>query len=111
MHVNTDRIDIHHHAEQLKHELERLAGDTRLHEVDRRTIARFISDARCGRLGGKRAKKRLSEGRCLKYVYSLRRFALHVQVPFDEVTTLQMEQFAFGIEDGSIRKLVRMGDS
>lgn len=54
---------------------------------------------------GDAAKKRISEGRCLKLIYNLRRFGMEVPVPFEEIKPEHVEHFVLGIEDGSIRKL------
>lgn len=97
-------IDIHHYHRKLQAELRNLTQDQRLLDAQRRTILRFVSDARSGRIGRRSAATRVSDGRCMKYVYHLRRFALYVGVPFEDVTDRQMQDFIFGLEDGTIRK-------
>ncbi len=109
--MTTDRIDIHRYGGKLQHELSRLPTDERILIEHRRTIARFVSEARAGRTVRRGAKKRISEGRCLKYLYFLRRFAMELNVPFESVTVADMERFVLGIEDGQITKLIARGDS
>ncbi|MCC6229954.1 MAG: site-specific integrase [Phycisphaerales bacterium] len=112
---NPERIDIHDHSTKLHRELERLAADAVLLPGQRRDLLRFVSDARVGRLprgkGGRAGSRRMSEGRCLKLIYTIRRFALAVPVEFEAVTVEQMQDFVLGIEDGRVRKLTRLGDS
>lgn len=109
MHDQIEKIDIHRMAQKLDHELGRIPNDVALSPEQRRLLLRFLSDARAGRLPGKRSARRLSNGRCLKYITAMRRFALHVRTPFEEVTVAQMEDFIFGLETGRVQKLVLIG--
>jgi len=105
--TTTEPIDIYNHGEGLQHDLETLAGDTRLSTTNRRLIGDYVRAARAGRItpqsGGRR---RLTPARCRKILTTLKRFALFVQAPLDELTPEQMERFILGIEDGTVRKLI-----
>ncbi|RNC81373.1 MAG: site-specific integrase [Phycisphaera sp.] len=98
-------IDPHNYGVKLQHELRRLCADETLSPEHRRTIIRYVQDNKSGRAGGRGAKKRVSDGRCLKLIYHLRRFAMEVPVPFEEIKVEHVESFVLGIEDGTIRKL------
>lgn len=108
-HFDAEPIDLYHHDRKLAHELASLEHDTRLLPEHRSSIARFVSDARAGRLTGGRSKKRLSIARCRKMLGALRRVALELAVPFDRVEVPEMERIIFGLESGTIQKLVRNG--
>lgn len=106
----TDRIDIHQHGPKLQRELARLATDEALLPEQRRTLLRFISDARIGRLPRRRGStRRMSEARCLKLIFTLRRFAVAVRVPFEEITIELMQEFILGLEQGSVGKHSAIG--
>lgn len=101
-----DRIDIHDHARKLRNELARLSRDDVLLPQQRTTILRFIADARTGRLHRRGSGRRMSDGRCLKMITTLRRFALAVPTPFEDMTVDQIQSFILGVEDGQVRKLI-----
>ena len=103
--MNTDRIDIHDYQGKLHRELRRLESDERLKPQHGRDIHRFVVSARSGREGDRRRRKRVSDGRCLKLIWHLRRFAMEMPVAFDEVTLVHMERFVLGLESGSVGKL------
>jgi integrase len=107
----TERIDIHQISMKIRRELLRLTNDTELLPPQRAALLRFISDARTGRLHRRGAGRRLSDGRCLKIITTLRRFAVAVRVPFEAVTPEQMQEFVLGVEDGTVHKLIRLLDN
>lgn len=102
-------IDIHDTREDLSKATARLASDPSIRPEDRKTILRFIADCRSGRAGGRGARKRLSDGRCLKLVYSLRRMSLAMSVALEAAEAHNLEAFIVGIETGAIPKLTRIG--
>lgn len=106
-----DRIDIHRVSGRLATELQRIPNDPAFLPEQRRVLLRYIADARTGRLPGKRLGRRLADGRCLKLIVTLRRFALYIKVPFDDVTVEQMQGFILGLETGTVTKLIALGDS
>lgn len=111
MHATTDAIDIHDYSTALRNQLATLANDQRLLPEQRRTLLRYISDGRCGlvKRQERSATRRFSDGRATKVAYTLTRFAAHVQVPFEDVTTGQMQEFILGLEQGTIKKWGRCG--
>lgn len=106
---HTPPIDLYHHEQRLDRDLAGLANDADLLPEQRRTLLRFIADARIGRTVHKGAKRRIGAGRCRKMLHTLRRFALAVPTPFESVTVDQMERFILGIEQGTVAKLVAIG--
>ncbi|MGH7133355.1 MAG: hypothetical protein ACREJO_15590 [Phycisphaerales bacterium] len=109
MNHSTEKIDIHHMTEKLAYELRRIPDDPALLPDQRRTLLRFLSDARTGCLPGKRAGRKLSDGRCLKIISTIRRFGMYVRVPFEDVTVPQMQEFILGLESGQVPKLIALG--
>lgn len=106
--METNRIDIHDYTHKLQRDLKALSRDERLLPEQRRTIARYISDAKIGYASQhrrRRGRRPISDGRCLKLLWHLRRIAIAVKVPFDRVTVTQMEYFIDGLEQGTIGKL------
>ncbi len=102
----SDRIDIHHSSRKLQRDLRSLDNDDRLTDPQKSAIRRFVHDARVGRTVARRARKQISDGRCQKYLYHLRRFAIEMdRTPLDQITPEQMELFILGIESGDIGKL------
>jgi integrase len=104
-----DFIDIHDTREDLNRAIARLSQDPAIREEHRRAILRFVSDCRCGRATDRRGRKRISDGRCLKLLYALRRIALTLDVPFEDVRAEHLERFITGIETGTISKLTAIG--
>lgn len=109
--MESDRIDIHNNAKRLRTEMARLTTDLQLLPEQRQAILRFVGDAKAGRIRTTTAKKRVSDVRCLKLIYVLRRFGIEIGVPFERVTPDDMEKFIFGLEDGSVGKLASRGTS
>lgn len=104
-----DFIDIHDTREDLSRAIARLSQDPAIRDEHRRAILRFVSDCRCGRATERRGRKRISDGRCLKLLYALRRFALTLDVPFEDTRAEHLERFISGIESGTIPKLTAIG--
>lgn len=104
-----EAIDIHHNEARLTKELGVLKHDTRISDANRVTLLRFIRDARIGRAVPRGARKRLSHARCRKLLTILRRFAMELDCPFEEVSVDTMERFILGIEEGTVTKRVRIG--
>lgn len=106
MNAVSDAIDIHNYSKALTTQMTKLASDERLLPEQRRTLLRYISDGRCGllRRKGRVAVRRFSDGRATKVAYTLARFAAHVRVPFEDVTTEQMQEFVLGLEQGNVCK-------
>lgn len=102
-------IDIHQYHKALQHELRRLTLDESIRPEHRKTIMRFIADARDGRTVRRGARKQISDGRCLKMIYHLRRFAMEVSRPFHDLEAHDVQRFIFGLEDGTIGKLRASG--
>ncbi|MCA9302646.1 MAG: hypothetical protein KC996_00840 [Phycisphaerales bacterium] len=104
----TNKIDIHDYHRKLQRDLASLARDERLLPAQRTTIARFVSDARSGQdrhQRRRRGRRKVSDGRCLKLVWHLRRFGIEAQTPFEQITPGQMERFIDGLEAGTVTKL------
>lgn len=104
-----DFIDIHDTTEELNRAIARLSHDPAIRDEHRRVILRFVSDCRCGRATERRGRKRISDSRCLKLLYVLRRIALTLDVPFEDVRAEDLERFITGIESGTIPKLTAIG--
>jgi len=105
--METNRIDIHDYTRKLQRDLAALGRDERLLPEQRSAIARYISDARIGyesKHRRRRGRRPVSEGRCLKTMWHLRRFAVEVPAPFEQVTVGQMEGFIDGLEQGAVTK-------
>lgn len=98
-------IDIHRHASKLPRELARLEQDRRVLPANRAILNTYITKASRGRLKQRGRSPPLSPGRCLKLLTVLKRYAMHIGVPFEQVTADELEDFIVGIEDGTIHKL------
>jgi len=109
--TSDEPIDIHRHQAHLARELESLKHDERLLPANRATLDRFVRDARLGRTVRRGALRRLSHARCRKLLTILRRFAMELTVPFEDVSLEMIERFVIGVEDGDIPKLVTLRGS
>ncbi len=98
--------DIHRHAQRLPLELRKLDVDTRIIPANRTTIHEFIDKASKGRLKKRGRGHPASPGRCLKLLTTLKRYAMHITVPFAQVHPDELEDFIMGIEDGTVPKLI-----
>ena len=106
--METHRIDIHDYTHKLQRDLRAVMRDERLLPEQRTTIARYINDAKIGYTSQhrrRRGRRPISDGRCLKLLWHLRRFAIAIQAPFEQITVTQMEQFVDGLEQGTVTKL------
>ncbi|MEL6497979.1 MAG: site-specific integrase [Planctomycetota bacterium] len=107
METRKGAIDIHHHERKLEGELESFKNDTRILAENKETLVRYITDRRTGRRERRHRVEKASTGRCRKLLTVLRRFAVWLDVPFDEMTGDTIEAFILGIEDGIIGQLTR----
>ncbi len=106
-----ERIDLYDHNRKLQRELEQLKTEERILPTNRETIARFIRAARIGHTIKRGPRRRLSANRCRKLLVTLRRFAYETRAPLEQVSPDQMERFILGLEDGTVTKLVQVGQS
>lgn len=98
-------IDIHNFSGRLPNELRKLDNDARILPANRRTLRRYVTLAGQGRLQKRGRGTPISTGRCMKLLTILKRFAMHIEVPFEQLDADALEMFILGIEDGSIPKL------
>src|SRR5688572_14488717 len=103
-------IDIHRQAQNLAHELRSLEVDNRIAPENRKTILRFVRDSQGERLCGMRSSGRgLSPATCRKLIVALKRLAIELEIPFEEVEAEQLHRYVKGLREGSVRKHHRVG--
>ncbi|MEL6498370.1 MAG: hypothetical protein AAFZ67_08525 [Planctomycetota bacterium] len=105
--MNTDKIDIHNYTGKLQRELKRLVTDQSLRKDHRQDIYDFVIGVRSKRSRLRRI--RVSDGRCLKLIWHLRRFAMEVPVGFREIELEHMDRFVVGLENGTVQTIATAG--
>lgn len=92
--MESDIIDVHGYRKSFDAALESLhKNELGISSKNISFIHEFARDCLLGKTVLKRAKKRISVGRVLKYVGSLKQIAYWLQTDFDCVTQTQMESF------------------
>lgn len=86
-------------------ELRKLDNDTRILPANSRTLRRYVTLAGQGRLQERDHGTPISQGRCMKLLTILKRYAMDIEVPFEQVDADAIEEYILGIEDDSIPKL------
>jgi len=105
------KIDIHHYQRQLEAGLSGLENNrVNLSERNIALIRRFCNDCSLGKTVLKRAKKRISAGRVVKYLYTLKQVAFWLQTDFDQVTQEQMEDLVRKIDSNQLHYLNSAGE-
>lgn len=106
---DTEFIDIHHVQKKFEKRIENLKKDKNIIERNRKLILNFIDDCRKGKTIKNRAKKKISIGRCLKYISELKILSQWFNKPFDEVTEKDMEKLIENLEENKYKVKTRNG--
>ena len=93
--------DIHNQKGRFKIGLTNLENDPQIIPHNKQLIIKFIRDCRLGKTIKNKQKKIVGEGRCLLYLYNLRKISFWMNKHFDAVSQQDMELLIENIENNS----------
>jgi site-specific recombinase XerD len=101
----SEKIDIHGLKEKYERALKILEKDKNILPRNRELILKFLKDAELGKTVKNREKKKISPGRCLKFLVFLRKVSKWLDKDFDKVTQEDMERLILEIEKDKIQTI------
>lgn len=109
--MQTGKIDIHQTPQRLELAISRLKENALgLSEKNIQLIIKFCNDCLLGKTVLKKAKKRITPGRVVKYLYTLKQIAFWLKADLDQVSQEQMEELIRKIDGNQLKYFDAQGN-
>jgi len=84
--IKMEKLDIHKVKESYNKAIDYFKKDKTVLPENKKLILQFLRDAELGKTIKNKAKKKIREGRLIKYLYRLRDLSKYFRKPFTNVT-------------------------